>query len=394
MIDSIIIVSPDYPTAKTIDFVFVDQLCRAMASKGVRVSVIAPQSLTKCILRKIPIEPFKQELINPDGSTLTLYRPKYFSVGNAGGILKNHNSNAFKRAVYRVGKTIHKPTAIYGHFWESVKAASYVAKYHKIPLFASSGEEAVSLERIGYSYEDAIMIKNSLSGAIHVSTDNQKLCLSCDLVTSEKSIVIPNAIDNKLFYPRDKKICRGKLSLKDYDFVVAFVGQFNSRKGPMKVAEAISRLNNPNIKAIFIGSGIEDPQCPGIIHKGRVNHDLVPEYLSASDVYVLPTLKEGCCNATIEAMACGLPVISSDLPFNYDVLNDKNAILIDPNNVEEIMSSIKSLHDDKSLLKRMSDAAIESVDSLTLDKRVDRILAFMNKMIDYDKNKSATERIS
>ena len=51
----IFIVSPSYPTSKTIDFVFVDQLCRAFADKGLEVIVIAPQSLTKCLIRKIPI---------------------------------------------------------------------------------------------------------------------------------------------------------------------------------------------------------------------------------------------------------------------------------------------------------------------------------------------------
>ena len=390
MINSIIIVSPDYPTSKTIDFVFVDQLCRAMAAKGVKVYVIAPQSLTKCILRRIPIAPSKQIVSNVDGSQFTLFRPKYFSVGNAGGFLKNHNSNSFNRAVFRVGKRLPKPSAIYGHFWESVKAAYYVATYHHIPLFASSGEEAISLDRIGYSIEEAQTISTALFGAIHVSTDNQNQCKECGLVTDDNSIVIPNAINNKLFYPRDKKRCREELSIEDNDFVVAFVGQFNSRKGPLKVAEAISRLNRHDVKSFFIGSGIEDPQCPGIIYKGKVDHDLIPDYLSASDVFVLPTLKEGCCNAIIEAMACGLPIISSDLPFNYDVLNSNNSILVNPENVDEMVTAIEKLYEDRSLLNKLSEAALESVESLTLDKRVDRILNFMNQRINNDTDKRTT----
>ena len=51
----ICVISHSYPTSKTIDFVFVDQLCREFADKGVRVSIVAPQSLTKCIFRGIPI---------------------------------------------------------------------------------------------------------------------------------------------------------------------------------------------------------------------------------------------------------------------------------------------------------------------------------------------------
>ena len=51
----ICVVSPSYPTSKTIDFIFVDQLCRAFADKGEKITVIAPQSITKCLMRGIPI---------------------------------------------------------------------------------------------------------------------------------------------------------------------------------------------------------------------------------------------------------------------------------------------------------------------------------------------------
>lgn len=50
----ILVCSPSWPTTKTIDFIFVDQLCRAIADLGCKVTVIAPQSVTKCIIRRIP----------------------------------------------------------------------------------------------------------------------------------------------------------------------------------------------------------------------------------------------------------------------------------------------------------------------------------------------------
>ncbi len=67
---------------------------------------------------------------------------------------------------------------------------------------------------------------------------------------------------------------------------------------------------------------------------------MIPNYICASDVFVLPTTAEGCCNAIIEAMGCGLPIVSSDRAFNYDILNEENSILVDPESVDEIDNAI------------------------------------------------------
>ena len=77
----ICVISHSYPTSRTIDFVFVDQLCREFADKGQKVSIIAPQSLTKCILRGIPIVKFRSRLTTIKGNNVTLYRPFWISLG-------------------------------------------------------------------------------------------------------------------------------------------------------------------------------------------------------------------------------------------------------------------------------------------------------------------------
>ena len=82
--------------------------------------------------------------------------------------------------------------------------------------------------------------------------------------------------------------------------------------------------------------------------------------MNAADVFVLPTLAEGCCNAILEAMACGLPIISSNLPFNWDILNDKNSILIDPNNINQIADAIQRLRDSPKLRSEMSEEALKN----------------------------------
>ena len=112
-----------------------------------------------------------------------------------------------------------------------------------------------------------------------------------------------------------------------------------------------------------------------------MEHDSIPVLLNAADVFVLPTLAEGCCNAIIEAMACGLPVISSDLPFNHDILNITNSILIDPMNINEIRDAIIKVKNDAELRERLSQGAMETAKKLTIEARTDHILAFLEDSI-------------
>lgn len=149
----------------------------------------------------------------------------------------------------------------------------------------------------------------------------------------------------------------------------------------MRVAEAIRLLHDDNIKSIFIGTPAdnehEQPECDGILFRGGLPHEQINSYLNCSDAFVLPSLAEGCPNSVIEAMACGLPIISSDLPFNYDILSNENAILVDPLDVKAIAAAIKQLKDNDSLKDRLAKDSLTKAKELTIKERVSKILMFI-----------------
>lgn len=374
----LLVCSPSWPTSKTIDFVFVDQLCRSFADLGHKVTVIAPQSITKCMMRHIPITKRHYTYQTEKGNTIDIYRPYTISLGNSGAKLPfGTDEQAVKRAFKKIKD---KPDICYGHFWGSIFKLYPLAKAACIPLFGASGEEDVSYY-VNHSEEYKKEVRDYLSGVVSVSTKNQQECFSLNLVEPENSIVIPNAIDQTLFFKRDKMTCRKELGLNEKDFVVAFVGQFVPRKGTLRLSDALKKINDPDIKAVFIGSGQEDPDYERIVHKGTVAHDDVPRWLSASDVFVLPTQNEGCCNAIIEAMACGLPIISSNRAFNWDVLNNQNSIMIDPDNVDEIAMAIKTIKEDDERRITMSKAAHITADGLSIQKRAEKIIVFIKSKL-------------
>lgn len=122
--------------------------------------------------------------------------------------------------------------------------------------------------------------------------------------------------------------------------------------------------------------------CPGIIHKGLLDHELLPQYENCADIFVLPTQKEGCCNAIVEALAMGLPVISSDGSFNDDILDERNSIRVDPNDVEAITEAIRTLRDNKELRQSMAKYSLSRHEEYAIEGRAKRIMAFIEKQME------------
>ena len=203
-----------------------------------------------------------------------------------------------------------------------------------------------------------------------------------DRIAKEKNIkVFPNSIDTSVFYPRNKDQMREKLGFPKDAYIIAFVGRLLPVKGPDRLSAAIEEITENKPYSFYLGEGPLKPTCGNILFCNTVQHNQAAEYLSAADVFVLPTLAEGCCNAIVEAMACGLPIISSALPFNDDILTDKNSIRVDPMNIKEIADAIVKLRDDEIMRENMSKASLATVQQLTIDNRAKGIISFMNKQI-------------
>lgn len=374
----IVVISHSYPTSKTIDFVFVDQLCREFSDKGLQISVIAPQSLTKCLFRGIPLSNRKSVVKTLAGNNFTLYRPFWISLGNRFTKFVGGSFNlAVQRAFCRIKDHID---IIYAHFWAQAIAIIPYAKSRNIPLFVVAGEGELDTHK-KISPEKVKEVKDYVSGVICVATKSKNESIAAGFTTDKMCIVIPNAINPNLFYKRNRSEMRAKYGYNKEDFIIAFVGQWNSRKGINRLSDALTKIANPNIKAMFIGRGDEAPTYKLTIFKGTVNHDILPEYLCCADIFVLPTNNEGCSNAIIEAMACGLPIVSANKEFNWDVLNEKNSILVDPMNVNEISNAIKQLYDNRGLRDSLSQGALQTAKELTISSRAEKILDYIKSKI-------------
>lgn len=380
-VKSICLVSEGYPALGDPFFPFVEVLCREFARNNIEVTVICPQSITYCLKWRKKPHPWKRIDKIEGGLPIRIYQPYYPSFGYRN---RHFNYKLFKIITEWTYKILRlKPDICYAHFWYPGYAIHECAIQNNIPLFVATGEaELQDFEKEFTEDQDFMLYTKSIRGLISVSSENLRESIRMKIAQERNSIVIPNAINEKLFYPHNKSKLRKKYGYSDKDFVICFTGSFINRKGSNRLSTAIDILNDVDIKCFFLGGpqGNDnfEPKCKGILKIGKVQREELPNYLSMADVFVLPTLSEGCCNAIIEALACGLPVISSNLPFNYDVLNETNSILIDPMDINAIAGAIHKLKCNNALRQKLSEGALKTAHELTISKRTQRILDFIN----------------
>ena len=373
----VIFITEAYPTEDDPVFTFVRQLVCAIADTGVKCAVVAPQSIVKALFRGKKLRPYHWIDKTTAGNGAEIYQPKYLSFSNIrlfGYLLSD--LFAMLSIVPVVNKLINKNTILYGHFWHRGIIAAKIGKKKKLPVFIACGEAKITIRD---SFPKNFIEKHidAITGVICVSTKNLNESIESGLASAEDCIVVPNAIDSNIFYIEDKLKQRERLGFDKDDFIVAFTGYFIERKGVFRLSKAIDMVGG--IKSIFIGEGNQRPDCDGILFCGKLPHKEIVHYLSSADVFVLPTLAEGCCNAIIEAMACGLPIISSNLSFNDDILNNACSIRVNPNDCNAIANAIIKLKDDTVLRSSMSKAAYERSKELEIMNRATRILRFIEE---------------
>lgn len=365
--------------------VFFQNLIFAMADLGVECVVISPVSYMR-YGNKIKMIPLQEWQATPKGNSVKVYYPRVFSASSKQ--LGSFNTEIIsekwfeKGAIKLAAKLNQKDNmrfdAVYGHFFlYGGLAAIKIGRLLHIPSYVAFGECDYETQ-VQKTYGD---LKASdiegLSGVIAVSSKNADTLKNLGIFNKIPIIVEPNAVDHRLFNKKEKILCRKKLGLPENKFIVGFVGGFIERKGDKRLMAAIDEIED--VYAAFAGVGEEPPAGKKVLFCKPLSHEEIPVFLNAMDIFCLPTLSEGSCNAVIEALSCGIPVISSDLSFNDDVLTGSNSIRIDPNSIHQIKESIQKLKADNNLRKILGQKGYETSKTLSIDMRAKRILTFIKE---------------
>ncbi len=371
-----------YPTPKSNGCQFVKPLICAMADKGIVCDVVAPiiYNPGKIDRKDAPYHRIEK---TEKGSIINIYMPTYLYAGSNRWTMR-FSMNSHYRAVLRVirKEKLH-PDFVYGHFiFQAGLTAARVGKRFGIPAYCACGESSTRLapdgliHNIGLKYGQWKEILADMAGVISVSSYNKTLLQHADYFPASCPIeVFPNGVDKIRFHPMNRGEAREKLHFPKDAFIVSFTGAFSERKGYNRLCDALSQCDG--VSSIFIGHGERNDNIKNVLFAGPVPNEEVPMYLCASDIFVLPTIGEGCCNAIIEALGCGIPVVSSNLPFNDGILNEENSIRVDVSSVDEIADAITLLKKKNELRERLSVGAVNTSEILDIKERTDKICHFI-----------------
>ncbi len=187
----------------------------------------------------------------------------------------------------------------------------------------------------------------------------------------EKCVVVPYGMDPARIMERPRGASTGPLK-------VLFAGRVELRKGIQYLAAALERLGGGySVRAV--GAIHVSRKAIGILGKYmRLEGHVDPKGMEAAyrwaDVFVLPTLAEGSANVCYEALAAGLPVITT--PNAGSIVRDGiEGFIVPARDVEGLAQRLGELEGSRDKLPRMSAAALERIRQYTLDKYARRVCA-------------------
>lgn len=364
--------------------VFVRALLLELRSLGTDVTVIAPESLAN--LAK-PATGFRLAPRREDRDRIPIYRPRYVTMSAIRLPFGLHTSRwgarSYVRAALAAADVANGTYDVtYGHFlYPHALAAAVLGRKLGVPAVASLGES--SFERYDSVYDEGEIgdLLARFTGVVANSELIRDRCVEKYGLAADKVRVFPNGVNQDLFLPMDQCTARRRCGLPPDRPIIISVGQLVERKGPLRVMRAIE--TRPEIGAVFLGQGPQVPDGPQVLFTGVVPHEEVPTWLCAADAFVLPTLDEGCSNAILEAMSCGLPIVSSDLPFNHGLLDDDVSLLVDPLDIDALRAAIFTVLDDPERSDAMRVAALDAAGRFRLSDRALRVRAFLRECADH-----------
>jgi glycosyltransferase involved in cell wall biosynthesis len=177
----------------------------------------------------------------------------------------------------------------------------------------------------------------------------------------ERIHVLPYGVDIERFRPAPRE--------QDGTFRILFVGQLSQRKGIRYLLEAVKRLNLPNAELVLVGKmiGSDSAFAPyrGVFrHVTHVPYHEVHRLFQTADIFVYPSLHEGSAFATYEALASGLPIVTTKN--SGSVARDgQEGFIVPIRDIEALMERIERLYRDRDLRAAMARAARERATEFT-----------------------------
>jgi phosphoheptose isomerase len=221
---------------------------------------------------------------------------------------------------------------------------------------------------------------------------------------TEKINIVPCGFNPQEFYPIDRSVARMVLNIPTSDFIILQLGRMVPRKGVDNVIRALGRLKKTNLPARLIIVGGEkddidelDPEISRlkkiaseenvddlVFFAGRKKRDVLKYYYAAADVFVTTPWYEPFGITPLESMACGTPVIGSNVGgIKYSVEDGKTGFLIPPNDPDALAAKLFEVLSDGDLLEKLKNNCLRRATfHFTWAKIANKMAALYDRVIE------------
>ena len=217
------------------------------------------------------------------------------------------------------------------------------------------------LDKFIFSWLSPIIWKNSRC----VIANSFKLKeLALKFSPNQPIFTIFNGVSTEEFKAKDNYDVNDKIKILS-------VGRLIERKGFTYLIEALRDIKNVSLTLVGDGPLLEELKHQSrdldVTFLGNVEHAKLADVYRNSDVFVLPSLNEGMSNTVLEAMACGLPLILTDVGGSLELIKD-NGFIVPKQNSEVIQAKIKEFLANKELIRTMGMNSRKLAENLSWSK--------------------------
>ena len=268
---------------------------------------------------------------------IEVHHPRFFSIPGFG---KSLDGLFLALGSYRTVRRLcreHDLRLIDAHFgYPDGYAATLLGRWLGMPVAITLRGTEIRHSRTPLLRPLLVKALRGAQGIIAVSDSLRRHAIGLG-IPGDKITVVGNGVDTEKFFPMDAQAARQAWSLPASGRFLITVGGLVERKGFHRVIELLPALRRkyPDLHYLIVGgasaegdwserlqaqvraAGLQD-----VVHfMGTVPHERMRELLSAADLFVLSTRNEGWANVLLEAMACRLPVVATDVGGNAEVVS-------------------------------------------------------------------------
>lgn len=251
------------------------------------------------------------------------------------------------------------------HFYKGAPLVNWMVYYPVERMMASKADAIVTVNREDYQRAKKLNAKRvEYVHGIGINTER--------LTLGEK-----------------KSNIRQELQLSEEDFIVLSVGELNANKNQQVIIKAISEINDKRIHYLLCGKGDQLKHLQDLAKELKVENNVhflgyrrdVVDICSQADVFVMPSHREGLPISSLEAMYCGLPLVTSNIRGLVDVMEEGvSGYLCRPDDAEALAKAIQKIKQHPELKSRMSERNRKAVMPFCVDNTKQEILNLINSL--------------